>query len=395
MLPDTYTPPAIERLAAHPPPLDFVPCRIPEMLGDNWGSHLDFSRWKNKRYWVLFSIGEEAVYTRKAECLHAKPAEDAELDVVAGIDTWVEVLRIWAAYCFHKHGRCAEHSPRCNVDNCPDHPLPDDPALVGVVKIKIEGGSQVKKERTTPALRASSTFAQATPSRASGTIKVVRPSSKNHRAPPSRTASKGRTARRQSAVHGTHRTAAPGLTPVPNSEDDDIDSDGAPRSGAPLFDPDTPPASAATPAPSSVAPSPPTSTTLSSATSLSASTEGPAPASTKGKGRDPQLPNAVASTSSISRAVPRSNTIASTSTRSSAVVPTTTVSGAVRRDGAFYCGVDGSINHQLDDAFSAVAHGPLHVVHGFEAATEFARKAAEKWESARRTAAAELMQVDN
>ncbi|KAJ7603382.1 hypothetical protein DFH06DRAFT_1151912 [Mycena polygramma] len=113
-------PTAISRLAA--PPAGFEPCEIPKYLGANFKDHLTFSRVRNKTYWILFSgPNQELTRARRVTCLAAKEAADNEEDVIGALETWEEVLRAWAAHCFHRHGKCAIHTQACVSGRCAAH----------------------------------------------------------------------------------------------------------------------------------------------------------------------------------------------------------------------------------------------------------------------------------
>jgi hypothetical protein len=47
------------------PPADFVPCKIPMHLGENFTDHVQFSAKGNKRYWVLHLGPGQGAYTLK------------------------------------------------------------------------------------------------------------------------------------------------------------------------------------------------------------------------------------------------------------------------------------------------------------------------------------------
>ncbi|KAJ7038908.1 hypothetical protein C8F04DRAFT_1179246 [Mycena alexandri] len=378
MIPRLRVPPAIAALAA--PPANFVPCRLHEAFSGNFKNHADFSRQGNKTYWVVFSWAREAVFTLKADCLAGKEPKD---DVVGSFAEWADVVRVWAAFCYHHHGKCERHPRSCARSMCPAHPRPyDPPAEPGrrdprvKLEVKVEVGVGVKRERATPRLE--------TP--------------KHRRAETSM--------RRVPVSH----------TPVPQSPSDGYDSDVVEPGGVPLWAPDTPPArreeargewrcgrgsrsrhagtTDSSRAQSTAATSPPT-TTLSSASSLSASTvETAAPA---GKGKERAI-YPLASTSSISRAAPaRSSTshaaVPARPTTSHAAVPAipraasprtvastsnASTSRVVRLNDPFFVSAAGMIRVTSEAAFADIGEGPVKVVVGWEAATKYAVELAEK-----------------
>ncbi|KAJ7021082.1 hypothetical protein C8F04DRAFT_1195839 [Mycena alexandri] len=393
MIPRLRVPPAIAALAA--PPANFVPCRLHEAFSGNFKNHGDFSRQGNKTYWVVFSWAREAVFTLKADCLAGKEPEDDERDVVGSFAEWADVVRVWAAFCYHHHGKCERHPRSCARSMCPAHPRPyDPPAEPGrrdprvKLEVKVEVGVGVKRERATPRLE---------------TPKHRRAETSMRRAPVSH-------------------------TPVLQSPSDGYDSDVVEPGGVPLWAPDTPPAVAdvavasagrkreasgvvdedhaarsrsrhagttdSSRAQSTAATSPPT-TTLSSASSLSASTvETAAPA---GKGKERAI-YPLASTSSISRAAPaRSSTshaaVPARPTTSHAAVPAipraasprtvastsnASTSRVVRLNDPFFVSAAGMIRITSEAAFADIGEGPVKVVVGWEAATKYAVELAEK-----------------
>ncbi|KAJ7023218.1 hypothetical protein C8F04DRAFT_1193679 [Mycena alexandri] len=337
MLPQTTIPTKIARLT--PAPVGFTPCRLNERFGENFSNHKEFSRKRNKRYWVLF-VEYSAVYTLKVSCMAAKAPGDAEKKVVGCFEHWGDVLRVWAAYCFHHHKRCERHAEKCRMTACPRHPGPDDPAnfpfeVDDDVKEELRE-QRIKREASVGAMLGLGQLRKATPGQAYG-------------------------------HHYTRRGSA-------DSDNDatDRDSDGMPLSGPPLYDPDTPPRESAkkrakTAPPAAPRPrtqSPPTSATVSSASSLSlssASTAGPSVAS-KGKGRAVEMPAVSSISQHRARAIPAPSGAPS----------------AVSVDDAFYVGVNGSISSSTAGAFTAVVEGGVQVVYGFESAAALAREMAAK-----------------
>ncbi|KAJ7736638.1 hypothetical protein B0H16DRAFT_1730685 [Mycena metata] len=191
-------------IAALPPaPADFKPCRLWENFGDNFDNHKAFSRKKNRTYWVLFSELREAVYTRKADCVGHVPRDDKADDVVGSFECWADVLRTFAAFCFHEHNKCRDHPDTCSTEPCPDHiparEIPADPPGERRVKVEVREG-RVKPERSTPKLE--------------GT-------------PATRTSRSTRVSRQ--------------VPPSPAESESEDDSDVLEPGGVPLYDPDTPP----------------------------------------------------------------------------------------------------------------------------------------------------------
>ncbi|KAJ7036059.1 hypothetical protein C8F04DRAFT_1181831 [Mycena alexandri] len=396
MPPALRVPPAIAALG--PPPPDFIPCRLYEIFGANFTNHAEFSRQGNKTYWVLFSWAREAVYTLKPDCLAGKELEDDERDVVASIAEWAEVLRVWAAFCYHKHAKCEHHAHACGRSTCPGHPRPEKPPAPSTrrdprvkVEVKVEVGLGVKRERVTPKLE--------------------------------RTTPRLET-RSTPATKTSKRRAPVSYTPVPQSpSNDDSDDDIVEPGGVPLWAPDTPPPPPARPlvpvqeelpvasvgskrgvsavedvddatharsrhaapsrAPSTSATSAPTSTTLSSTSSLSASTTEAPDTAAKGKAR---AISTVLSASSISRAayagqspapavlsrLSRAGGSAASCPASPRIGTPSTVASTsrlVRRNDPFFVSAAGLIRDTSAAAFADIREGPVKVVVGWEAAT--------------------------
>ncbi|KAJ7446033.1 hypothetical protein B0H11DRAFT_1930375 [Mycena galericulata] len=122
---DTVVPPSLVGLA--PPPASFVPCLIPNYLDNNFTDHIDFSRRRNKTYWVLFVSSKQGMYSLKKACMAAKDSRYTEEEVIGSFQHWSALLPVWATHCYHRHSKCSEHRNACAVGACPDHPAPPDP----------------------------------------------------------------------------------------------------------------------------------------------------------------------------------------------------------------------------------------------------------------------------
>ncbi|KAJ6450012.1 hypothetical protein C8R47DRAFT_1084569 [Mycena vitilis] len=194
------------------PPAGFEPCEISKYLGANFKDHLTFSRVRNKTYWILFSGPNQGVYSLKVTCLAAKKAADNEEDVIGALETWEEVLRAWAAHCFHRHGKCAIHTQACVSGRCAAH-APSARAgtstTIKVVRVKREAIVKIE-----PGVKLEAGVKQE-----NTLVTAPRPATAPR---PKRT---------------VERAAPPSYTPIPET---DSDSDGLPAGSAPLFDPDSP-----------------------------------------------------------------------------------------------------------------------------------------------------------
>ncbi|KAJ7662032.1 hypothetical protein DFH06DRAFT_1325355 [Mycena polygramma] len=345
-------PTAISRLAA--PPAGFEPCEIPKYLGANFKDHLTFSRVRNKTYWILFSGPNQGVYSLKVTCLAAKEAADNEEDVIGALETWEEVLRAWAAHCFHRHGKCAIHTQACVSGRCAAH-APSARAgtstTIKVVRVKREAIVKIE-----PGVKLEAGVKQ-----------------ENTLATPPRPATAPRPKRT------VERAAPPSYTPIPET---DSDSDGLPAGSAPLFDPDSP--ESAPPArlpsydpdapvhnPSALTPSrlsrSPSRAATPARISRSYST-GPGPSrSQSGALGASSVARGVSSISRVSRV--RGVAGGGQGSTSTASV-----------DDAFYVDARGAIHHSSADAFKQVGAGPVQVVLGWEAATKYARELVEEAE---------------
>ncbi|KAJ7030297.1 hypothetical protein C8F04DRAFT_1264060 [Mycena alexandri] len=363
---------AIETLRRAPP--DFTPCRLVERFSPNFDNHTDFSRRGNQTYWVCFSLGREAVYSLKPQCIAGKSWDDNEDDVVGSFACWEDVLITWAAFCFHHHDKCDRHRNICRVSGCPAHlPRPDQPPACHAtverrikVEVKVETSPRVKLERATPKVQV----------------------------------------RRSTSTSGSRarHSVRPASRPSPVEEDDDDDYVG----GVPLYDPDTPPPQAIrspsievplyvrTPPPQpaleresqahsqgqSGAQSPGASVTVSSASSLSASAaDAPSiPAGVdKGKRRAGPLPLDVGA--SVSAPGPER-------LRRGFTAPVASSSTAVRGRGGvstassaapgsfFYVSASGVVSPTREEALKNLQDGPLKVGFGWDAALDYAEKMA-------------------
>ncbi|KAJ6492729.1 hypothetical protein C8R47DRAFT_1070281 [Mycena vitilis] len=305
-----------------PPPLNFDPCDIPEYFGPNFSDHVDFSKKRNKFYWVLFLTssqdkpGSLELMRNRATCMAAKGRLLDASEVVAFVQTWEEVVAVWAKHCYHRHGKCSRHPDRCVSGDCASgecraHP----PQALIVVK------REAKIEPTNVSLKRTSS---------ASAVKPSTPMRSSRRGPP------------------------PSYSPVPETE---VGSESRGKT-LPLYADDTPsPIRSPSCDPDAVAeqhsltpsPTPPPSTIssppLSEESSLSASTAGPSTAAPsapadKGKGR--------AGSSSVARRVSRHD--------------------------PFYVGANGSIHHSSTQAFADVGAGRIQVVIGWEAAARYARR---------------------
>lgn len=265
---------------------------------------------------------------------------DSEKKVVGCLEHWGDVLRVWAAFCFHHHQRCERHPDKCRMTVCPLHP---GPASAADFPFEVDDDS--KDEPVEVAVKRE------------GSVAAKIPGGPRRWTP--------------GQAYGQRYTRRAGDSD--SEHESDRDSDGMPLSGPPLYDPDTPPGrSTATrsplPAPPPQSPSA-TSASVSSASSLSASsrsTAGPSAAAgssvVKGESRAGEIPS-VAAASSISQH------------RRVAVAP---AASTISMDGAFYVGENGSLNLSTAGAFKAVQEGGVQVVYGFEAAAALAREMAAK-----------------
>ncbi|KAJ7030685.1 hypothetical protein C8F04DRAFT_1263588 [Mycena alexandri] len=137
MIPDV-----LNALAA--PPTDFVPCFVPEHLGDNFLSHAHFSSRRNKTYWLLMGPLREGVYSLKVDCMRAKAQLGLTQEsavAVASLDVWSDVVALWAKYCFHRHRKCVSHPTAC-VRGCPTHSR----QVVAETLRNLQRGATVKEE---------------------------------------------------------------------------------------------------------------------------------------------------------------------------------------------------------------------------------------------------------
>ncbi|KAJ7633769.1 hypothetical protein DFH06DRAFT_1336856 [Mycena polygramma] len=321
-------PDALRGLAA--PPRTFVACKIPNHLGPNFKNHTDFSSKRNKLYWILFDGPNQGVYSLKASCLAAMGRKSEPDDVVGFVQTWEEVLAIWAVHCYHRHGKCATHPHLC-VTECTA--IKRESPVKREVKQE-DSGLSVKRESTSPSRR--------------------RPRGEGSRKPPS-------------------------YTPVPETEEES-DTDETPL---PLYVDDTPsppPLPATPPRTRSVSYHPAPAVIVkpnrrTSRTSVSQESKAPTPASSPEPSEASSL-----SMSSVSTAAPppqaKGKGRAEGSGNHSAAHASTSAAQAskVSLDDPFYVGANGSIHHSSAQAFSDVGAGRVQVVMGWEAATRYARR---------------------
>ncbi|KAJ7170635.1 hypothetical protein C8R43DRAFT_1120394 [Mycena crocata] len=406
-------------------PAGFKPCFIPVAnLGHNWDNHADFSRLRNKAYWVLFVSGKQGVFSRKADCLAWLPQGADVAAVVGCFQTWAEVLHTWAKHCYHRHSKCRQHALACSVGTCPSHMLEADEPLIkneqpGVIKVqrrtvKREGASvkrevkvEIKREvavdgkapsaaprshgRTTVPLPSPSpppiTAPRASPPHVVSTttlasiqaVRVVRARSQHPRAPP------------------------PSYSPVPetqfSSSDDDLPPGFAPlyRSDSPDGEPVGRPARPATEegragltrragsqlvdttsrtkvrrveeirdggTSTVTSPSTTTSPATSAVSSLSTST------STLATAASISIPAAAHPQNKGKGRAEAGPANGSSISQGLAMPP-----HGVSRDDLFYVSAAGAIHHSSEAAFADVSAGPVQVVIGWKAATVFAQSA--------------------
>ncbi|KAJ7144738.1 hypothetical protein C8R43DRAFT_1130456 [Mycena crocata] len=384
------------RIAAlEPPPPNFIPCLVRNHLARNWRDHKEFSRMRNKTYWVLFATDEEAegVYSRKVDCTAKMPRGLEVHKVVAGFEEWRDVVPVWGKHCFHDHPKCEAHPQACSRSACPAHV----PEAAG--RIKTEPGDVIKVRRTG--------LTRSSPAPVKREVKREVKLEVKLEAPAELRLDKS------SAPRPRRRRLTPApppsYTPVPETEssdsdepmppgtrslyasDSDDDEAGAPessvyadRAAVNVFRRVDEQAEGGTPAvaPSDVrrggsyprsivvsraaesAGSKPPSTVISPSTSIesslsassagTATADGPATRLTeKGKGRAKAavpLPGAMSSISQTS--------VAGTSAALSASL-----------DDVYYVGAAGSIHHSSEAALADVSQGPVQVVLGWRAAT--------------------------
>ncbi|KAJ7045342.1 hypothetical protein C8F04DRAFT_1248762 [Mycena alexandri] len=324
------------------PPAQFIPCPVRDHLGRNFTDHTEYSSKHNKTYWMVFWASREnadGMYSYKLDANSANRSGFENSRYVGDVGTWAEVLPLWKKHCFHNHRKCAVHPGTCGTDGalCPSHPdqgsdLPWAP--------RAEGGPTDVKPRIKRETEDNTAGANIQPKRnkgVAGSTIVIKRRAPRARPPPS-------------------------YTPAPASKDDS-DSDVVTPGGAPLFDPDTPPASAVHPATSaaSVAAAPDMSPSVSSVSSLSAgshSTLGPV-ALEKGKGRARVEPDMESSAS-------RPTTTRARAGKAPAVTDT------------FFVSAHGFIHHSSQAAFADVDKGPLRVVAGWDEAVRYGSEVAER-----------------
>ncbi|KAJ7614717.1 hypothetical protein DFH06DRAFT_1146236 [Mycena polygramma] len=353
-------PTAISSLAA--PPAAFVPCLIPTYLGANFKDHASFSRILNKNYWVLFTSDKQGAYSLKSACLAAKGSKISEEEEVGCLETWEEVLRAWAMHCYHRHGKCRRHPGGCLFGQCSGHGGPAGSKIV-VVRIKREGGVKIEEPEI----------------KREGGLKIEEPQAAEVPSPaPVRTASSP--ARRRGVMP---RTAPPSYTPIPETESD-VDSDGMPRDGAPLYDPDTPDSASAADAQRGVGASEASPTPASRVRSPSyVAADAPASARVRSPSYiaedapGPATKRRATTVASLSRSA-ASSTGSSVSRARKTRGPVSANASTVTVHDAFYVDATGAIHHSRADAFKQVGAGPVKVVLGWDAATEYAQRLLEE-----------------
>ncbi|KAJ7126721.1 hypothetical protein C8R44DRAFT_873846 [Mycena epipterygia] len=319
-----------------PPPSTFLPCEIPDHLGANFTDHADFSSKGNKQYWLLFITDMQGMFSTKAQLL-AVIGKRSDLDQIVGsCQQQGQALAAWSKHCHHRHSRCTRHRNACSAGDCPAHAVPPDLNVIRVVRRKIKLESEVVKRE--PQIKLESLKREA--SRVKAELHPPRVKA-SHRDPPD-------------IRHRGLRLGRGRISPGPD--------DGAPPSPSPTPAPRLPAVSPA-PAPRlhAVSPAPArfpmrriediaaehrrqrevqTPPTSPSASSLSTSTV--TPPSGQGKGR------ASRSLSSVS------------------------LEREASMDDAFFVSSTGKVHHRRRDAFGEVGAGPIQVVMGWDAATDYA-----------------------
>ncbi|KAJ7092137.1 hypothetical protein C8R43DRAFT_964687 [Mycena crocata] len=357
------------------PPKGFRPCAIPLKLADNWIDHNEFSRKGNKQYCVLFHAARPGVYSRKPDCVAWVPRGLPVSEVVGCFQKWIEVLAVWAKYCYHRHSKCLTHQNACAESACPGHPLDPDAVQVkpepgdilkvkrepgDVIKVKREAGGDIKVRRAPEVKMEAGPVAARVPSRA--TVPVESPSRGAAAVLPD-------FARRRRPETATRYTS---------SEDEDA----MPPGTVPLFAPDTSDEEdgAAAASTQGRGPTARDASTASGTTrparhqldeygavshgvahhvahhdvswhSVECGGAGP-PRQDKAKGREIPIPP-----------TPITLPLASGSKARAA---------AVSKTDPFYVSATGAIHHSSERAFAEVGSGPVQVVIGWEAATKYA-----------------------
>ncbi|KAJ7127331.1 hypothetical protein C8R43DRAFT_958004 [Mycena crocata] len=360
----TSIPLTISQLAS--PPAAFRVCPIPLKLGSNFDDHEEFSRKKNKQYWVLFDTGMQGVYSKKGQNV---------ADVVGCFQTWAEVIDAWAKHCYRRHTKCPTHRDSCSEGQCPAHPHNPDTA-----PIKTEQAGVIKIRRAMPRpLRAVKQEVKQEPD----TIPLRVGSG----------SSRSRSSRRTVAVAGAPARCRRLARAPPPSYTTDSDEAAMPAGSAPLFDPNsseeeergagsslaveaslvgrggaaqpelfssasrskvrhveelqtTPASTATSPAVSSVS-------SLSTTTGGTASSAVPAARRDKGKGRAELGVPTLSGVSTAWEEVPSEP------------------KGVLKTD-PFFVSASGTIHHSSARPFVEVGAGPVQVVIGWDAATKYA-----------------------
>ncbi|KAJ6564327.1 hypothetical protein B0H19DRAFT_77409 [Mycena capillaripes] len=140
-------PRALEDLTVPSP--NFVACSVPNHMDSNF----DNQRRRNQTYWVLFVSAKQGMYSLKMSCTAALPKQYGELEMVASFTRQAEVLAAWRTHCYHRHGKCGEHSHACYAGECPAHPPEIDLSTAapakqkrGCASVKREGSAVIKRE---------------------------------------------------------------------------------------------------------------------------------------------------------------------------------------------------------------------------------------------------------
>ncbi|KAJ7163416.1 hypothetical protein C8R43DRAFT_1123028 [Mycena crocata] len=355
-----------------PPPPDFILCFVQLHLADNFRGHPEFSTKRNKTYWVLFAAGRKAegVYSRKADCTLALPADLAAHDVVAGFEEWRDVSPVWAKHCFHDHEKCAAHPNACSASICPAH-------IAESAEVKVEHSDVIKVRRLALTLSSPAAVKREVKVEGRGTTPAFEAPprvSPVAAAPAPAIREAGRRQHRQRWVP----PPPPSYTPVLETDSDD---DHMHLGTVPLYASDS---EDEVPARGAVETSR-RSTTQPVENTRRATTELAGPAASKICCVHNPPPSAVIS-SPPSTASPSTNTesslSASTATGSAraGIEPVRekmaegSSSGTASLGDIYYVGAGGSIHHLSAAVFADVSEGPVQVVLGWHTATRLGEK---------------------
>ncbi|KAJ7106832.1 hypothetical protein C8R43DRAFT_963326 [Mycena crocata] len=400
-MPKTDLPPHIANAA--PPPAEYVACLVPDHLSrSNWVDHEEFSRKRNKTYWVLFALdesdaGAEGVYSRKAQCTAAMSQEHAVNDVVAGATSTptpvptVVVPRMRPPTNWRQTDVIRVRRPGI-IRSTPVERKPDVKREVKL-EVPLEGTPHRKtpvnasrRSASTAPVSPASVSALFTEQRAQRVRRVEHPVCRRTPAPP------------------------PGYTPAPETESDDEPMPPGTRSlyASDSDDDNSRPASVAasgadgervgvtraassrptgcTPAktpcfeevmsnpPSMVAPMPP-STVVSPSTSTESSLSASSTGTSTGTVVAPML---------AGKGKERAEAVAGPSRSIPGSMHAAVGEGAPQGSGMalltdiYYVGAAGKIHHSSEEAFADVSDGPVQVVLGWHAATRLGEKLVRK-----------------